>query len=83
MTIARAATGRPNILVQPRGYHGAGPVWSPGRPGVLSSDTASQLEYQYNSLSSLQDAFRRGEERGGVAAVIVSAFDYRYYPVTY
>ena len=22
------------VLVQPRGYHGASPVWSPGRPGV-------------------------------------------------
>ena len=63
------------------GYHGAGPVWTRGRPGVLESDTAHQLHYEYNNMDSVEEAARRAEDEeggGGVAAVVVSAFDYRY-----
>jgi len=76
LTVARAATGRKKVLVQPRGYHGASPVWSPGRPGVLKSDHAEQVDYEYNNLSSLLEAAAACED--DLAAVIVGAFDYRY-----
>lgn len=76
VTIARAATGRKKVLVQPQGYHGASPVWTPGRPGVLASDHAHQVGYVYNQLSSLMEAATSCED--DLAAVIVSAFDYRY-----
>jgi len=78
VTVARAATGKKNILVQPKGYHGAGPIWTKGRPGVLETDTAYQVEYEYNNLHSVEEALEKAAEDGGVAAVIVSAFDYRY-----
>ena len=82
------------MLVQPRGYHGASPVWSPGRPGVIShlflrhqthvvtrsqvlaSDHAEQVGYEFNNVSSLLEAAAACED--DLAAVIVSAFDYRY-----
>ena len=79
------------VLVQPQGYHGASPVWTPGRPGViilflpetkapvskvLASDHAHQVGYVYNQLSSLMEAATSCED--DLAAVIVSAFDYRY-----
>ena len=77
--------------MQPQGYHGASPVWTPGRPGViilflpetkapvskvLASDHAHQVGYVYNQLSSLMEAATSCED--DLAAVIVSAFDYRY-----
>ena len=49
LTVARAFTGKKAILVQPQGYHGAGPVWTKGRPGVLENDTAHQINYEYNN----------------------------------
>ena len=32
LTVARAQTGKKTVLVQPQGYHGAGPVWTKERP---------------------------------------------------
>ena len=31
LTVARAQTGKKTVLVQPQGYHGAGPVWTKER----------------------------------------------------
>ena len=56
LTIASAQTGRKTVLVQPQGYHGAGPVWTKGRPGVLENDTAHQIDYEYNNLESIKSA---------------------------
>ena len=61
-----------------QGYHGAGPVWTKGRPGVLDTDTAYQVEYEYNDINSVEIAMKKAESDGGVAGIIVSAFDYRY-----
>ena len=43
---------------------------------VLASDHAHQVGYEYNELSSLLEAAATCED--DLAAVIVSAFDYRY-----
>ena len=43
---------------------------------VLASDHAHQVGYEYNQLSSLLEAAATWED--DLAAVIVSAFDYRY-----
>ena len=43
---------------------------------VLASDHAEQVGYEYNQLSSLLEAANTCED--DLAAVIVSAFDYRY-----
>ena len=43
---------------------------------VLASDHAHQVGYEYNQLSSLLEAAATRED--DLAAVIVSAFDYRY-----
>ena len=43
---------------------------------VLASDHAHQVGYEYNKLSSLLEAAATCED--DLAAVIVSAFDYRY-----
>ena len=78
LTISRAATKKRFVLRQPSGYHGAGSVWTNGRPGVLSSDTAFQLHYEYNNLESVIAAANTCEAIGDIAAIIVGAFDYRY-----
>ena len=43
---------------------------------VLASDHAEQVGYEYNNVSSLLEAAAACED--DLAAVIVSAFDYRY-----
>ena len=46
---------------------------------MLATDTAYQVEYQYNDISSVEAAMERVHTAdGGVAAIIVSALDYRY-----
>jgi glutamate-1-semialdehyde aminotransferase len=34
LTVARAQTGKKTVLVQPQGYHGAGPVWTKERQNI-------------------------------------------------
>ena len=59
LTVARAQSGKKTVLVQPQGYHGAGPVWTKGRPGVLENDTAHQINYEYNNLESIKSAISK------------------------
>ena len=62
LTVARAATKKRYAIVEPKGYHGGDNVWASGRPGVrewpgvLPTDTAYQLHYEYNNLSSVVEA---------------------------
>ena len=63
LTLARAATKKRYVIVEPKGYHGGDNVWASGRPagvaewpGVLPTDTAYQLHYEYNNLSSVVEA---------------------------
>ena len=71
LSVARAATKRRYTLVEPKGYHGSANVFASGRPtsqsvsvkewpGVLPTDTACQLHFKYNDLSSVVEAANKG-----------------------
>jgi glutamate-1-semialdehyde 2,1-aminomutase len=72
LMVARAATGRPTVLVADGAYHGAVPWFSHRRDGVTPQDHANFRYYRYNDIESV----RRAVEEGGddVAAIIVSPF---------
>ncbi len=72
VTIARAATGRPKILVARGAYHGSAPWCTPRPAGITPEDRANLLYYKYNDLASVEKAV--AEASDGFAGVVVSPF---------
>lgn len=56
VTIARAATGRKQVLVASGAYHGAAPWCTPGPSGVTPEDRANVRRFEYNDIASLTAA---------------------------
>ena len=72
VTVARAQTGRRKVLVARGAYHGAVPWCSPSVAGVTAEDRAHLLPFEFNDLTSVQNA---AETAGpDLAAIVVSAF---------
>jgi glutamate-1-semialdehyde 2,1-aminomutase len=72
MTIARAHTRKPKILVAAKAYHGAAPWCNPNTTGILPEERAHIIQYEYNNPDSLRAAFRAADNQ--VAGVFASAF---------
>lgn len=72
VTVARAATGKKQLLRAQGAYHGSAPWCTPLPHGVTPEDTANQLFYRFNDLPSVADAV--DQAGGDLAAVIVSPF---------
>jgi glutamate-1-semialdehyde 2,1-aminomutase len=72
-TVARAATGRPKILVAHGAYHGAAPWCTPNPLGTTPEDRANLGHFIYNDIASVEAAFAAAGE-GQVAGVMVSPF---------
>jgi glutamate-1-semialdehyde 2,1-aminomutase len=72
LVISRAYKGRKTVLCAKGTYHGASP-WSTPRPaGILPTDRAHIVYFEYNKPDSLVDAFKA--HAGDVAGVIVTPF---------
>ena len=72
LTIARAHTRR-RIVVRAKGaYHGAAPWCTPRSSGVIDSDRAHQLFYDYNDIASLEAAVT--EAGDDLAAIFAAPF---------
>lgn len=72
LTIARAHTRR-RIVVRAKGaYHGAAPWCTPRPSGVIETDRAHQLFYDYNDVASLEAAV--AEAGDDLAAVFAAPF---------
>jgi glutamate-1-semialdehyde 2,1-aminomutase len=74
---ARAHTGRRALLRAPGAYHGGNQLWSGATPGNLPEDSAHQLHYNFNDLSSVHRAVEQAD--GDFAAIIVSAFRWDFF----
>ncbi|GAA0312644.1 aminotransferase class III-fold pyridoxal phosphate-dependent enzyme [Kineococcus aurantiacus] len=72
VVIARAATGRTKLLKAEKAYHGANPWFTPSTAGVVGSDRADIVEFDYDDLASLERAAASVE--GDVAAIVVTPF---------
>jgi len=72
VTIARAESGRCKILVARGSYHGAAPWCTPSLAGVTAEDRAHIIHYDYNDVSSLEEAAHTAG--ADLAAVLVTAF---------
>lgn len=72
VTVARAHTGKKQLLRARGAYHGASPAWTPIQNGVTPEDTANQISYVYNDLASVHDAI--DQAGGDLAAIITSPF---------
>lgn len=72
LVIARAKTGRKTILRATGAYHGAAPWSTPMPAGILPSDRAHVVHYEYNNAQSLADAFAAHE--GDIAGVFATPF---------
>lgn len=72
LTIARAATGRREVLVARGAYHGAAPWCTPRPAGTTPEDRAHLVPFVYNDLASVEAA--AAEAGGDLAAVLVSPF---------
>jgi glutamate-1-semialdehyde 2,1-aminomutase len=71
-TIARAATGRKQVLVAHGAYHGAAPWCTPRPAGVTAQDRANLGSYTYNDLDSVRASVT--EAGDDLAAIVVSPF---------
>ena len=71
-TIARAQTGRRQILVATGAYHGAAPWCTPRRAGTTPEDRAHLGYYTFNDLASVRQA--AAEAGDDLAAILVSPF---------
>ncbi len=69
VTVARAETGRPRVLVASGAYHGAAPWCTPVLAGTTPQDRANIGYYTYNDLESVRAAMT-----DEVAAIVVSPF---------
>ena len=65
LTISRAATNKKKILVAKGSYHGSAPWCTPVATGVVEEDTFNLIFFEYNDLSSLEEA---AQEAGPEAA---------------
>jgi glutamate-1-semialdehyde 2,1-aminomutase len=72
LMVARAATGRTKVLVAHGAYHGADPWCTPSLAGTTPNERADLVEFDYNSLESLEAAAATAD--GDVAAIIVTPF---------
>lgn len=72
VSVARAHTGKKQLLRAQGAYHGASPAWTPRPAGVTPEDTANQISYVYNDLASVHDAI--DQAGGDLAAIITSPF---------
>jgi len=72
VSAARAQTGRKTVLLAAGAYHGATPAFTPMMGGVIESDRAYQLTYDYNDIDSLNNAV--AEAGDDLAAILVSPF---------
>jgi glutamate-1-semialdehyde 2,1-aminomutase len=71
-TIARAQTGRKQILVARGAYHGAAPWCTPRLAGTTAQDRANLGYYAYNDLDSVRSAVAQAGD--DLAAIVVSPF---------
>lgn len=72
VTIARAATGRRKILVARGAYHGAVPWCSPSLVGVTAEDRAHLIQFDFNSIASLDEAAAAAGD--DLAGILLTAF---------
>jgi glutamate-1-semialdehyde 2,1-aminomutase len=72
VSIARAATGRPKVLVARGAYHGSAPWCTPRPAGTTPEDRAHLASFVYNDLPSVEAA--AADTGSDLAAVLVSAF---------
>jgi glutamate-1-semialdehyde 2,1-aminomutase len=72
VTIARAATGKRKVLAARGSYHGAVPWCSPSMVGVTTEDRAHILSFDYNDITSFDEAVAGAGD--DLAAVLLTAF---------
>jgi glutamate-1-semialdehyde 2,1-aminomutase len=72
VSVARAHTGRKQILRATGAYHGAAPWCTPRSKGVTPEDTANQIFYTYNDIESVHAA--AGQAGSDLAAIIVTPY---------
>jgi glutamate-1-semialdehyde 2,1-aminomutase len=72
LSIARAATGRPKVLVASGAYHGSAPWCTPRPAGTTPEDRAHLVPFVYNDLASAEAAADLAGR--DLAAVLVSPF---------
>lgn len=70
--VARAHTGKKQLLRARGSYHGSAPWCTPKPAGVTPEDTANQRFFTYNDLESVQQAV--AEVGDDLAAIIVTPF---------
>lgn len=81
LVIARAYKRRQTVLCAKRAYHGAAP-WNTPRPaGVLPSDRAHIVYFDYNDADSLANAFKA--HAGDVAGVFVTPYRHEVFADQY
>lgn len=81
LVTARAYKGRKTVLCAKGAYHGASP-WSTPRPsGILPSDRAHIVYFDYNDPQSLTDAFKA--HAGDVAGVFATPFRHEVFADQY
>jgi glutamate-1-semialdehyde 2,1-aminomutase len=68
VTLARAATGRAKVMVANGAYHGSVPWCALRGAGIVATDQANLVHYEYNDLTS---AHRAADEAGADLAAIV------------
>lgn len=76
VTVARAHTGRRQVLVAQGAYHGAAPWCTPGPAGVVAEARAHLGRFTYNDVASLQAAADTAMGAAGddLAAVLVAPY---------
>lgn len=72
VTVARAHTGKKQVLRARGAYHGSAPWCTPQPIGVTPEDTANQLFYTFNDLESVRQAVAQAGD--DLAAILVSPF---------
>lgn len=70
--LARAHTGKKQLLRARGAYHGSAPWCTPRSAGVTPEDQANQIFYTYNDLDSVRQAVAQAGD--DLAAIIVSPF---------
>ncbi|GAB1457802.1 hypothetical protein MASR2M48_31100 [Spirochaetota bacterium] len=73
LMVARAATGRPKVVITRGGYHGVAP-WTQksGHPGITSEDVANNLYVEFGDFEGLERVF--AEHRGTIACFMATPY---------
>lgn len=73
LMIARAATGRPKVILFKGGYHGVAP-WAQklGYPGITEADTENNIYVRWNHLEDLEQAVQ--QHPGQIACVMATPY---------